>query len=1117
MIKAAVAGALAVAVLASAALFAAVRPFDGEARKSEVAAAVEALVGRSVDIRGPLTLELGWPPRLRAADMRIDEGASISTVELHVAPFALAAGDVEIEGARLIGLELTVDREAMAAAVEALAASDTLRRLSVVGGRIDYGAEDTSETVALDFELASDAPGGAWLAEGAAVWRGLTFAGAVSLNRPAPGADAAIRARVESGGAVLAFEGAAPRGGVRGRLTLRGEAEDVAPLLAAAGGPAAFAPAPGVGLEADARIRYEDGALTAEDATLRLGRESISGRLALSADAPRRIDLTLSGGRLDLDALFEDSGASWRGAGEGFPLAGVRGRVDAAFDAVVWRGRVARQAALDLDIEDNGATLRRLSAALPGGSEVSLSGRLSSGPDRPPFDGEVEAASDNLRALLDWIGVATTGVPADRLRRFELAASVAGGLQSGKIFDIAASLDTTTVSGSASYAFDPRPAFALALRVDRLDADAYLPRDGLARFATDAPTFDARVILEIDALSAARAAMRDVLIDAALEDGAFTLREARIGDLAGARLSASGALTDLGEAPSLEGEIHVRSDDPGAFARALPITRRWPAFRSIAGAGSLDARVSGGREAVDIDARASLAGAELRLRGAVVEPAEAPLYDLAAELESAHPALLFEALGAIDAGAAPPLLATPLSLEAEILGGGGTIAFDATAELGGGQWSLSGETGAGDEERRFRLEAKARYPDFSRLLRLSGSPDNAEALAAPASGVLTAAGTGRAFALEAAFDLAGGALSFSGDVRDDSDGPALEAVAEFEHPALEALLAAFGLAAETPGRVAARGTVFGDATGWRVHGLDAVLAGNRIAGDIALDTAAPRPKLTGALTADRAAAAFFLPFRDDDGGALDLSALRAADAELALRAGLLDVYGHAFKDAEATLSLADGVLEVESLNGRLFGGAASATGRLSARGGAHLEGMIDIAGMDAARALDTLAGISSVSGPFDARFEFSTVGENARRMLLALDGRGAFHGAGGAIDGFDLSALSAALAAARDNGRAADLSAATAGRTLWRALGGAFEISGGRLLAPELRLSAAGAEAVVAIDTNLVARRHRVTTTVAFAAHEGLPPLTLYRDGPVNAPRRGADIGALAANAAGAE
>ena len=319
MIKAAVAGALAVAVLASAALFAAVRPFDGEARKSEVAAAVEALVGRSVDIRGPLTLELGWPPRLRAADMRIDEGASISTVELHVAPFALAAGDVEIEGARLIGLELTVDREAMAAAVEALAASDALRRLSVVGGRIDYGAEDASETVALDFELASDAPGGAWLAEGAAVWRGLTFAGAVSLNRPAPGADAAIRARVESGGAVLAFEGAAPRGGVRGRLTLRGEAEDVAPLLAAAGGPAAFAPAPGVGLEADARIHYEDGALTAEDASLRLGRESFSGRLALSADAPRRIDLTLSGGRLDLDALFEDSGASWRGTGEGFP------------------------------------------------------------------------------------------------------------------------------------------------------------------------------------------------------------------------------------------------------------------------------------------------------------------------------------------------------------------------------------------------------------------------------------------------------------------------------------------------------------------------------------------------------------------------------------------------------------------------------------------------------------------------------------------------------------------------------------------------------------------------------------------------------------------------------
>ena len=1128
--KAAVAGALVAVVLVAAALFAGARSFDWNARKPEIAAAVGALVGRDVEIRGPLALEPAWPLRLRAADLRIAGGAQAAAAELHVSPLALAMGDIAIEGARLVEPALTLERGAtpdMATTANtlaaALAATDSLRWLSAVGGRIDYGA---GEVLEIDLELAAEASGDAWLAEGAARWRGLAFEGAVRVDRPAAGAGAAVRARLESGGSTLTFEGAAPAApgkGLAGRLVLRGEAQDAAALLAAAatGGRAAFAPASGVRLEADARVRFEDGAFAAENATLRLGRASVSGSLALTPGAPPRLDLALSGGRLDLDALIEDSGASWSGGAENlrFPALGLRGRIEAAFDAVAWRGRIARRAALDLELAEGGAALRRLSGALPGGSEAMLSGRLSAGTDAPPFDGRIAVASDNLRALLGRFGVETADIPADRLRRFDLVASAAGGLRSGEFADIAAGLDTTTVAGSASYAFAPRPAFALALHVDRLDMDAYLPPGGFAGVAERAPAFDAQLALEIDALTAAGAAMRDVTVDGALVGGAFTLREGRIGDLAGARIAASGAFAGLGDAPSLEGEIHMRADDVGAFARALPLSRRWPAARSLAGAGSLDAKLAGGPEAVDFDARVALAGAELRLRGAVLEPAATPLYDVAAALESARPALLLEAFGAIDAGAAPPLLAEPLSLEAEILGGGGTVAFDAGATLGGGRWSLTGETGADGGESRFRLEAQARYPDFSRLLRLLGTPgdgDAVAALAAPASGALTAAGTPQAFSVDASFDLAGGALSFAGDVR-GGETPSLDATAGFAHPALEALLAAFGsggdaaAAARPAGAVAARARVLGDAAGWRARDIDATLAGNRIAGDLALDMTAARPKLTGALAADRAAAAFFLPVRGEDGagGAVDLSALRAVDAALSLRAGSLDLYGLVFEDAEAALSLADGVLDAAPLNGRLFGGVASASGALAARSGMRLEGALDVVGMDAAEALQALAGVGSVTGPVDARFRFSTAGEEPERMLLALDGQGAFRGAGGAIDGFDLSALSAALAAARDGGGAADFSAATVGRTAFRELGGAFEIAGGRLRAPGLRLSADGAEADIGVEANLAARRHRVTTTVRFAAQDGLPPLTLYRDGPIDAPRRGADTAAM--------
>ena len=123
--KAAVAGALVAVVLAAAALFAGARSLDWSARKPEIAAAVGALIGRDVEIRGPLALEPAWPLRLRAVDLRIAGGARAAAAELHVSPLALAMGDIAIEGVRLVEPALTLERGAtpdMATAANALAA-----------------------------------------------------------------------------------------------------------------------------------------------------------------------------------------------------------------------------------------------------------------------------------------------------------------------------------------------------------------------------------------------------------------------------------------------------------------------------------------------------------------------------------------------------------------------------------------------------------------------------------------------------------------------------------------------------------------------------------------------------------------------------------------------------------------------------------------------------------------------------------------------------------------------------------------------------------------------------------------------------------------------------------
>ena len=409
----------------------------------------------------------------------------------------------------------------------------------------------------------------------------------------------------------------------------------------------------------------------------------------------------------------------------------------------------------------------------------------------------------------------------------------------------------------------------------------------------------------------------------------------------------------------------------------------------------------------------------------------------------------------------------------------------------------------------------------------SGGADSGgarRALSGPASGRLALSGAAPAFDFDAAFDLSGGALALEGRV----DGDSFAVDGALDHPSLAALLAAAGIGgglARLPGAAALRASVSGDGDAVRVDDLAADLAadrgGSRVSGRLALDLSGRRPKLAGALAADRLRAAFLLPAsgagEDPSRAPLGLSWLRGADAELDVSAAAFDLAGLPLEDARAALVLRDGALEAAPLSGRLFGGAVEARLRLSAGAAPELGGEVAVSGARLAPALERLAGIRSVSGPVDFSMRFSTAGATAQRMVLALEGGGEFRAAGGRISGFDLAAAAAAIGAARESGAPPDLSALAEGETAYDSLSGTFAVSGGRLRAEGVRLAAGGAEARVAVDANLAARRHRAVAAVRFTGRPALPPVTLYREGPLDSPRRRADAGAFAGATATAE
>ena len=160
-------------------------------------------------------------------------------------------------------------------------------------------------------------------------------------------------------------------------------------------------------------------------------------------------DLAMSLNRLDLDLLSarlpdrpDESPEDVRGAAPGaeddpepdvfggFRLpANINGTIELAAEAVLYNGQVVRQAVISASMIAGVLNLQRLSAVLPGGSDVTLFGAVDWATGTPRLIGQIEAVSDNLRAMLDWLEIDVSDVPADRLRKFGFSARVLAASQ----------------------------------------------------------------------------------------------------------------------------------------------------------------------------------------------------------------------------------------------------------------------------------------------------------------------------------------------------------------------------------------------------------------------------------------------------------------------------------------------------------------------------------------------------------------------------------------------------------------------------------------------------------------------------------------------------------------
>lgn len=761
--------------------------------KPEIIAQAAKLTGRPVAIDGTVSLRSLPAPTLTASNVRIgissdSQSADLMTLEsleIRLAILPLIRGIVQVESLELVAPAITLERGADGAnnwQRQRSAGADTANippdglsaiaftNIEISGGSVVYVDRASGQRQALtglDAFLTAPDPTGPFSAEGEFQRNRQTFRFQSTLAAlPGQGETQSIpgRLRIATEQAFAEWSGRAGftswPPSADGKIQIQGDLgaalfRDGAALLGAglqSGAATITGPLAGAPASISGRLAVSDDTVTVEQLELRIADSLGKGRFEYGRDNGRRFDMALNVNRIDLEPYLHGAGsepddqASVGSAPDSDPVealleglrlpAGLNGSIDLTVDAILYRGQVVRQTVANLGVFGGTINIQRLYGLLPGGSYVTVFGSLAVDQPELAFAGQIEAQSDNLRAVLDWLGFDIAAIRADRLRKFSLIAAINGGLSTGEISGIDLSVDTSRLRGGVNYALRARPAFGVNMVIDQLNLDAYradvIPLtepppdqaaddiDPTAAAQASLPwlsalaRFDADFVAKIESLTVEGVPISGLTMSGLLKGGAMTLREAALEGIAGARITVTGKVEDIAEDPLVDAALSLRTHT------ATELLRNIPALEGLAGrvAGpmGIEAKVAGNMATLAIEGSVAAIGGDLTLEGTLVDWFSAqPSVSLSAALRHSDAARLLGSLGGFDRTTLPETFSQRITANAALEGSPAAFAAEATANWADATLKLSGQGSAGrlpagsdqngEEESDYRIEA----------------------------------------------------------------------------------------------------------------------------------------------------------------------------------------------------------------------------------------------------------------------------------------------------------------------------------------------------------------------------------------------------------------------------
>jgi uncharacterized protein involved in outer membrane biogenesis len=930
--------------------------------------------------------------------------------------------------------------EADAAAPTGSGMQISLDRLSIENGTliyIDHAAVSEQRIESLDATIEARSLQGPFRIQGDAIAASYPLEFDIGTGAIVEGAPIDLSATIglAETDARVTFNGTVATGetiAVDGKLD--GSASDVGKVMAALGGQSTPA-LEGQKFALTGTIASTPEAIRMDDLDILLGDNAATGSFEATTGDPMAFKVKLAMGRLDADALMAAFGgaggdrteaaddAADDGAGFALPT-GINAEVDLSIEAVTLKGGVVENVKLVATLLPEGLLgVKQFTAQLPGGSAISLAGDVAPADGEPSFAGVLEASSDNLRALLGWLGVDVAAVPSERLRNLAFASRVTATPNEVQLGEIDMRLDNSKVAGGIVIAMPnatrAKPAFGIGLALDQINVDAYMP--AAAAETTERPAesdgggnplsalapladLDANVELRVGSLTLNGQQVEGLHVDGTLQGGTLTLRDLSVTKFAGGAGTITGTLTDLAGDPRYDMNIDV---DVADATRAMQLAGMADAPADL-GRMTINGTLAGGARDVAYDLAFTIEGIG----------AQGSAKGTAAGLDAGIPRI--DSVFSLDAGDAGPLFALAgvpvpdgadlgaLSVSGNAKSGEDDLIYDVTLSLtgAGAQGSFKGTASglSGDTPRVDTvLDLQAGQPTL--LLALAGiePPEGVETL-----GALGLSGTLKGDADDMALDVdltaLGGTASIAGTVAQGEAGTALDLNVTADHPEFKQLLAALSpdaaASAQAVGPLKLAAAIDGTTQNLKITGLDLTAGATHLTGDVAADMSGTRPQLTATLNGDTVDVTPFMgPGGGEGGGGGDGSPWSSEPLDLAVLDsfdGTFDVKAQSFiagetriDNLDARVLVRDGVMTVERMTGNVYGGSFDLSGtRVNGRGTPTASIVAVANNLDSGQLAGGGIMGATFSGPISFNGNFDTTGASLNEMMHALDGTG---------------------------------------------------------------------------------------------------------------------------------